>query len=338
MRFRIGFVLFLSCMAAVPGFAGSLQVYTGVVGGSISCNQGGGPPAAITAFFSDTLGFGIPIGGIAPCGLSGQVNNVSQGTGPLNSNYNLNNVALVTGATSSGSASASANYGNVDATASTTINGVVGGTGLSEAVAFGIDNDTLNIPGSGSGFMSFGFEFGGSLEVGNPGNGGEGQEDVVVQVGNIMQEVFYAGLSGTTVGVEGEELDSAGAYAFGEPVPGCVTGSGSFTCTNATFSTSMLPITFGMPMTFDFGLASAVEADDDQTVASDPPNISLNSIQVYNASGQMLQDFTIQSGSGAVYGADGIEAEPANTPEPSSFVLAGIGLTIAGVIRRRRRA
>jgi len=329
----------MAVLPAVPGFAGSLQVYTGVVAGNNICASDGATPAAITSFFgTDTIGFGLPLtgNGISSCGLSGQITNIAQAAGPLNTAYNLNNVGLFSGATFNGSASATANYGLVNAGATSSLTGLAGYLGLAESVAFGLANDTIDVPGSGNGFMAFGFTYGGSLTVGNPINGGAGQTQVEVQIGNTSQEIFYANLSGTSVAVEGEEPLSGGGYAEGEPVPGCTTGSGTFTCTNASLTTSLLPITFGMPMTFDFGLLTAVQANDDQTIDSDPPDISLTSIQVFNAAGQPLQNFSIQSGSGAVYGASGIESEPTNAPEPSTLLLAGLGLITAGTVRRRR--
>ena len=184
--------------------------------------------------------------------------------------------------------------------------------------------------------MAFDFTYDGTMTVGTPANGGAGQSQVEVQLGSTSQEIFYATLSGTSVGVEGEEVDPMGELAFGEPVPGCVTGSATYTCTNATFQSSELPVDFDVPTTFAFGLLTAVQANDSQTVDSDPPNISLSGIQVYDAAGEMISDFSIQSGSGAVYGADGIQSEPANTPEPATFLLAGLGLVAVGGMRRRR--
>lgn len=188
------------------------------------------------------------------------------------------------GAAFNGSASASANYGNANVGASASLTGNEGYLGLAESVAFGLVNDTFDIPGSGSGTMVIGFSYGGSMTVGNPANGGAGQTQVEVQVGSISQHVFSGTVSGTSVDVQGEEIDPEGQYAFGEPVPGCTQGSGSFNCSNATFSSSPLPFTFGIPVTFDFGLLPSVQALDDQTIDSDPPDISLRSIQVYDAS------------------------------------------------------
>jgi hypothetical protein len=338
-RFEVG--LCIAVLFVTPGFAGSVQVYTGVVAGNDVCSSDGATPSAITSFFgNDTIGFGLSLtgNGISSCGLSGQINNLTQVAGPLNTAYNLNNVDLLSGAIFNGSASATANYGLMSVGATSSLTGVAGYLGEAESVAFALANDTISLPGSGSGFMAFGFTYGGSLTVGNPANGGAGQAQVEVQIGNTSQEIFYANLSGTSVSAAGEEPIGGGEYAPGQPVPGCTTGSGTFTCTNATLTTSILPITFGTPLTFDFGLLTAVQAGDDQTITSDPPDISLTSIQVYNASGQLMQNFTIQSGSGAVYGADGIESEPTSAPEPATFLLAGCALLALGGKWWRKRA
>src|SRR5580658_9618694 len=339
---RIGATLLLVALTAIPSRAGSLQVYAGVVAGSDnSCDSGGATPTAITSFFgSDTSGFGLPLtgDGISSCGLSGQINNLTQSAGPLNTAYNLNNAGFVTGASFSGSASGYANYGVVGVSASGTLTGIAGDTGLAENVAFGIASDTINVAGTGTGSMIFDFTYNGTMTIGTPANGGAGQSQVEVQLGSLSQEIFTSGLSGTSVGVEGEEVDPLGQIVFGQPVPGCVIGSGTYTCTNATFQTSELPVDFGVPTTFAFGLLTALQANDSQTLDSDPPNMSLTGIQAYNANGQLISDLSIQSGSGAVYGANGIESEPANAPEPSTLLLAGLGLAAVGAVRRRRNS
>lgn len=338
-RYKTGATLLVMALTALPSSASSLQVYAGVVAGTNTCSSDGATPAAITSFFgSDTTGFGLPLtgNGVSSCGLSGQINNLTIPAGPLNTAYNLNNAGYVTGASFSGSAAGFANYGVVGVSASGTLNGVPGGTGLAESVAFGIASDTFNMVGAGSGFMAFDFTYDGTMTIGTPANGGAGQSQVEVQFGNTSQEIFSAGLSGTSVGVEGEEVDPMGQVAFGEPVPGCVIGSGTYTCTNATFLSSELPFDYGMPTTFAFGLITALQANESQTTTSDPPNITLTGIQVYDADGNPISNFTIQSGSGAVYGANGIESEPANAPEPSTFLMAGLALVTAGAVRRRR--
>jgi hypothetical protein len=332
----------LSVLTALPSGASSLQVYAGVVAGTNTCSSGGATPVAITSFFgSDTAAFGLPLtgNGISSCGLSGQINNLTLSAGPLNTAYNLNNAGYVTGASFSGSAAGFANYGVVGVSASGTLSGAAGGTGLAESVAFGIASDTLNIPGMGSGFIAFDFTYTGSMTIGNPSNGGTGVSQVEVQLGNTSQEILRAGLSGTSVGVEGEEfVPGLGETAFGQPVPGCVIGSGTYTCTNATFQSSELPFDSAMMPTFAFGLITSLQANESQTITSDPPNVTLTGIQVYDANGNPISDFTIQSGSGAVYGADGIESEPANAPEPSTFLMAGLALVTAGAVRRRRNS
>jgi hypothetical protein len=65
--------------------------------------------------------------------------------------------------------------------------------------------------------------------------------------------------------------------------------------------------------------------------------MTLTGIQVYNANGQQASDFTISSGSAAVYGADGIESTPsADAPEPATFLLAGVlPAALAGARRRQ---
>ena len=134
-----------------------------------------------------------------------------------------------------------------------------------------------------------------------------------MQVGSLSpQTIFYSPDSEGSIVVEGQG---------GSSVPGCVTGTGSFTCTHAAIQTSMLPVTFSTPTAINFGLFVGADPFGDGT--SIDPGLSLTGITLYNAEAQQISSFSITSGSGAVYGADGIISQPASAsvPEPSSVML-----------------
>ncbi len=342
---RIGMILLIAGAVSVPAHASSLEAYTGVIGGSnTGCSGAGGPPTAITSFFSDLGGFGLltdPGGnGISDCGLSGAVTDMIAPTGPLTNSYALGTTPYSSYPTNSfaGSASATASYGSVAVDTSGTVNGVQGFNGKAETVAFGIDNDSFNLTGAptGTGYMVFDYTLNASMTITNPANGGGGEMQVNVQVDNTNENIFYANFQGASVSVAGVENIAGSIYA-GEPVPGCVTGSGTFTCTNASLQTQMLQVNFGAPITYDMGLLSDTNPSISQTV-SDPTGLSLTGIQVYDSSGSFVSQFSITSDSGSSYGSDGFESGPASSPEPATFLLGGFALAAICGARRYRRS
>lgn len=119
----------------------------------------------------------------------------------------------------------------------------------------------------------------------------------------------------------------------GAAVPGCTTDTNSFSCTNATISTITLPVTFGTVMPINLGAIIAAQPGAGVSV---DPDLTLTGIQIYNADQQPISDFTITSGSGAVYGPNGIESEPANAPEPGTFLLLGLGFVGLGWVKAGR--
>jgi hypothetical protein len=307
---------------------------------------GGGPPTAITSYFSDLGGFGVltdPGGdGIGDCGLSGGISNLTAAAGPLTSVTNLGLTPYSSYPANSfyGSASATANYGSLSIATSGTVNGVQGANGNAETVAFGIASDTLNVaclPACTTGYMAFEFGLTGSLTVTNPANGGGGEMQVNVQAGSNNENIFYSNVAGASVYQGGIENVGGTLYA-GQPVPGCLTGSGNFVCTNATLQTFMMPVTFTGGVSFSFGLLGDTTPDSSQTVTVDPPDMSLSGIQVYDAGGNLISNFTITSGSGSAYGADGFESGPVSgTPEPGTLISLALGLVFLGLGHRRSR-
>jgi hypothetical protein len=214
-----------------------LQAYTGAVGGSNEC-PGGGPPV-VTHFFSTLGNFGLGAGGngISDCGLAGRVSNVvnvGAGAPPAISGTNLP-AAGYRGSgfgTYSGTGNADANFGSLTVSANGTLTGPEPANGVAESIGLAIADDTINIP-AGTGFIKLQYTFNGGLS--------QSTNDLVsadiaaqVQVGSVTQQIFYGLISEAAAGAFG---------ANGVGVPGCVTGTDNFECTNALISTTMLPVT-----------------------------------------------------------------------------------------------
>ncbi len=309
-----------------------LQAYTGAVGGSNEC-PGGGPPA-VTHFFSTLGTFGLGAGGngISDCGLAGSVSNVVNvgvgaplavsGTNLPAANYQGSGLG-----TYSGAASANANFGSLSVSADGSLTGPEPANGVAESIGLAIADDTLNIP-AGTSYMEFQYTLNGGLSQ-SASDLASGILEAQVQIGSVTQEIFYGLIAGNVAGAFGPN---------GTGAPGCVVGAGNFECTNALISTTMLPVTPGMDVTFDTGLMLTTDLLNGASSVDPSPGMTLSGIELFDANGNPITDFSLTSGSGAVYGADGLISEPlTSTPEPAmTWLLAGIFLAIAGARFRLR--
>jgi hypothetical protein len=327
----------LAAMAVLPSTAAQaspiqLQAYTGAVGGSNEC-PGGGPPV-VTHFFSTLGTFGLGAGGngISDCGLSGSVSNVVNvgvGAPPAISVTNLPAANYQGSAfgTYSGAGAANANFGSLSVSAGGALTGPEPANGVAESIGLAIADDTINIPG-GTSFMEFQYTLNGGLSQ-SASDLAAGSMEAQVQIGAVTQEIFYGFISDAAAG-------AFGANAVG--VPGCVTGTDNFECTNALISTTMLPVTPGMGVTFDVGLMLSTDLLNGASSVDPSPGMTLSGIELFDANGNPISDFSLTSGSGAVYGASGLVSEPTSaTPEPAMLWLLASGLLLVIVVARIRQ-
>jgi hypothetical protein len=301
------------------------------------------------AFFGGlTFGISGTGNGISDCNLLGSVSDVLQSTGTASSSSALSGSVFNGGYdTYSGTGTATTQYGTVSAGASgavtTTSGGAAGGT--AESVGYGIASDTLSFDplsaGSGTnGYVVLGYSINGSLAM-SAQNAGAAAAEVAVQVGSLSpQVIFYSVDQSTGLSLEGYTL----ASGLSSGVTGCSTGSSgpaSFSCVGGVISTQKVAISFNAPTAVDLGLYIGADPGTYGASTNIDPGVSLTSITLYNASNEQISDFTVTSGSGATYGADGIESQPfSNTPEPATFGLAACALAAFAWARRglRQRA
>jgi hypothetical protein len=311
-----------------------LQAYTGAVGGSNEC-PGGGPPT-VTHFFTTLGTFGLGAGGngISDCGLAGSVMNVvNVGTTPAVSQTNLNNATYLGAAntTYSGAATANANFGSLSVSADGAITGPEPANGVAESIGLAIADDTINIP-VGTAFMEVQYTLNGGISQ-SASDLAAGSMEAQVQIGSVTQEIFYGLIS---------EAAAGAITANGDSVPGCVVGTDNFECTNATISTTMFPVTPGMGVTFDVGLMLSTDLLSGASSVDPSPGMTLSGIELFDANGNPISNFSLTSGSGALYGANGLLGEPMSssaTPEPSTlWTLASGFLLVVVVTQIRRRA
>jgi hypothetical protein len=285
-----------------------LQAYTGAVGGSNEC-PGGGPPT-VTHFFSTLGTFGL---GAMPA---------ISGTNLPAANYQGSAYG-----TYSGAGSANANFGSLSVSADGTLTGPEPANGVAESIGLAIADDTLNIP-AGTGFMELQYTLNGGLSQ-SASDLASGSMEAQVQVGSVTQQIFYGLISEGVAGAFGPN---------GVGAPGCVVGAGNFECTNALISTTMLPVTPGMGVTFDVGLMVATDLLNGASSVDPSPGMTLSGIELFDANGNPISDFSLTSGSGAVYGADGLVSEPTSaTPEPAMLWLLASGLLFVIVVTRIRQ-
>jgi hypothetical protein len=309
-----------------------LQAYTGAVGGSNEC-PGGGPPV-VTHFFSTLGTFGLGAGGngISDCGLTGSVLNVVHagvGAPPAISATNLPAAGYQGSGfgTYSGSGNANANFGSLSVSADGTLTGLEPANGYAESIGLAIADDTLNIP-AGTGFMEFQYTLNGGLSQ-SASDLASGIISAQVQVGSVTQQIFYGLIAGNVAGAFGPN---------GTGAPGCVVGAGNFECTNALISTTMLPVTPGMGVTFDTGLMVSTDLANGASSVDPSPGMTLSGIELFDANGNPISDFSLTSGSGALYGANGLLGEPTSaTPEPAMWWVLASGFLLVIVVARIRQ-
>jgi hypothetical protein len=309
-----------------------LQAYTGAVGGSNEC-PGGGPPV-VTHFFSTlgTFGLGAAGNGITSCGLTGSVSNiihVGVGAMPAISATNLPAAGYLGSGlgTYSGAGNANANFGSLTVSANGSLTGPEPANGVAESIGLAIADDTINIP-AGTGFMELQYTFNGGLSQ-SVNDLASGDIAAQVQVGSVTQQIFYGLISEAAAGAFG---------ANGVGVPGCVTGTDNFGCANALISTTMLPVAPGMGVTFDVGLMVSTDLLNGASSVDPSPGLTLSGIKLFDANGNPISNFSLTSGSGAVYGASGLVSEPTfATPEPAMWWMLASGFLLVIVVARVRQ-
>jgi hypothetical protein len=122
---------------------------------------------------------------------------------------------------------------------------------------------------------------------------------------------------------------STGSGAAGYTVtPNSISGGG-------VFDTVPLDVVFGAPFDLTFGVFAYAIPRAGSASSSFASTALLTGIDVFDAAGRRIEDFTIVSGSGALYGPHGVQV--AAIPEPTTTALLATGLTGMFAAWRRRR-
>lgn len=324
-----------------------VETYTQVVGGQSACSTFVIAPPVLSRF--GAFGSGLPQGGLAACGVAGGFNLVTAPGGALNDTTSLGPTFITSGfgsGTFQGSASAKAKYGIIGAQGIASFTGATDSNTMIGADAYGRFSEALSFdpdathPFGSVGFTQLQITIDGALtftSLGAPSSG-QGRIDLsYVQGSGPIFDIFSA-----NAGAGGTYAASATSDVSGF-VTTIVPGVSESVSGNATVNTFLLPFLYGTPFDFDLGLLVAAGPRTQSEVdASFLATAFLSGISVFDQSGAHVNNFSITSGSGTFYDANGVHltaSEPGSTqvPEPTMLSLFAFGLLLPGLWRRKHR-
>jgi len=331
MTTSLGAVLWLLAAIAVPlNAAPTLETFVLAVGGR-STDSIAGPPSQVSDFFG-SRGVLIPDDLVAD-GLVGDFRFQSGGS-PLTDSLSVvtpNFVTLFSGSnTFTGNASSNANYGKVGAEAHGTYTGWSDGLTRTGSEGFATFRDGMTpfsptVPVGSHGFTNLHFTIDGSANV--VGTGASGIVVRFQQNNGPIDTMLDALVNGSSNPNTFYPYDGPGRAGFAI-TPFSVSGSG-------VFETGLLPVTFGTAFDFKLGLLSWLVPGKDVSIdVNFSSSALLTGIDVFDAVGNPVVDFSIESGSGTQYDANGV-----HIPEPSSLILClTAALSLIGMSRFSKRA
>ncbi len=308
-----------------PVSAASLDAYAGVIGGSgIGTVPGGcsnAPPPALN-FFSFT-GTAWPVEGIAACGYSGSLDQVTAATGPLGISKSLQPVSLGSSpgsGTFEGTAQSVANYGRLGATAHAFIgSGRPGGNTQFQSIAAARFSDTLTassplVAAASAGFVSYQFSVDGRLTaLGAPEAFYFGETYMALDLqhqGGPTYEVLNAHV----------RRGGIGTLSNRPPPAGWSTSEGSLIGGSTVFARDF-PIVWGQPWDLKLGLVAWAYGTADSDFLS---TARLTGLTLYDANHTLVSDFNLSAASGTLY-ASAVPEVPMGLLW--LFGLAGVGWT-----------
>jgi len=337
---RVASIVSLLAALALPAAhaAPQLQAGAGTVGGmgtgdiNAGCTTYGAP-ASVQAYFGSGYGIALPIGGIAACSYAGGWTEQVMPGGAATANGAVGPVILGNPGFAgyyTGSADASAQFTALRAGARGYYTAGLPGsqTALSDASAAAWFTDTLSlsspqvVPAS-AGYVGYRFQFSGSLAAtGTPAPYFFGEALALLAFQHDGGPVYFAAQAYARRGEMGTATAAAG------PLPGWTGGVGTVSGGGTVDTLDFLlpfPVVFGQPWELTLGLAARAYGESAAEFMSTARFVGLD---VFDAQGHRITDFTLTSGSGTDY--------LAAVPEPASMLLmlGGLGL-VGGVVRRR---
>jgi hypothetical protein len=326
------------CLAGLPtAHAASLRTITDVWGGNGNSNIAAGcttyaPIADLQTFFGGG-GFRVAGGNVA-CGYAGVTSDLTTAVGALLTSQTLPAVALdTTGSSFQGAATARASYGSLGVSAQGQLTGTPTGTSAVVATGAAFFQDTLSatsphVAPSAAGFVRYVFALDGSLSGAAANNG---IANVQLNLQQATGPVFGLGRVGTLGSALGTvtaiDIDIS-TWTLGT---GSVSGAGDFGSTVHVpfFGDVDLPMVWGSPWDVQVGLLATIYRTADASFMS---SAKLVDIQLFDAAHVRITDFALTSASGTDYLAPAVTP----VPEPQTWAMLLLGLTVLTLRRRRK--
>jgi glucose/arabinose dehydrogenase len=304
----------LTLLGVADATASSLESVAGAVGGQSSCSTSGSRPP-ISTLFGSYFQIGTTGNGISDCGLQGSIQDRTATQGPLTTTSSVN--TTVGGGTYTGSSSATSNFGALSVASHGQMLGVTRPGGVNQSGGFSIFNDQLTFKSStqangGLGKVVYTFTIGGGLTtpVPTPPFSSTNIANLVIQQGSFFQgNIFTARTASTETGT----ILGNPSYPGFTTALGTVQGSGQF-------SSASIPFVWGESVNLTVGLAAVGFPATGATVDAFL-NAVLSGIKVFDASDNLLNDFSITAASGSVYLASGVSS----VQIPPAFSAFGLG-------------
>lgn len=264
-------------------------------------------PAPINAFFGG--GMGLPIGGLAACGVAGGFDDATALHGPLAVSYPL--TSTWRNGSFSGTADATADYGVFRASAHSTFTGSRGSLTVDASESFGRANDALTItspgvPNGQSGTFRIVFTVIGGLST---TANGTADVELAYQYGPSIYTMFRSQVNDAVSLPFIAAIAFAGTPAF-TSTPGAMSGSAQA----STFAHSFV---FGTPFDFNTGMFVYTIPGASGSVLDAHFFAYVSAIEVLGPGGAAVANASISSASGATYGTSGVTAV---APAPSDDV------------------
>lgn len=290
-----------------------------------------GPATSNLGFFIN-VSVGVPTNGLTTCGIAGGFRTTTAASGPISDSTIVSTAFnALPGNTVNATASANARSGKVGAEAHTTFTGASNSLLVEGATSYGTFVETLDIKSptvvaKTSGTVRLAFTVDGNLSVAGPAPfASTADVEVNYQLGNGPSFVLFRAQANSATNIP---FAIAGT---GAPLVGFTLAPGSFSGVG-TVETFDLPIDWSTPTDLKFGVLASAQPGTGATADVNFLNSAkLTGIRAF-ANGQEITDFTVATGSGTIYTAQGVQIAP--VPLPAGLGLLSMGMLFVG--RRRR--
>jgi hypothetical protein len=308
--------------------AAALQVYAFSQGGESTCGASGPTEHMANDYLDGPSGKLYQFTPAPGCSVQQDNHYTSTVLGPLTAASTMNVAGFPGGGTFIGSSDAHAAYGQLGVDAFGNYGGLVDPSTKigSESFATFADSFTLAGPNGQGGVLVLSFTVGGSFET-SGGAGAEFEMDYRIGVGPALMLYRVQAIdSPPTLYYQG----------FVSSLPGLTVGPNSVT--GATVVSLDVPFTYNLPSAFEIALFAGETPSSNHGLGGGS-DAKVDFDHTATLTGILaLQDdqpvaFTIQSGSGTVYTADGVQQL---APEPASIWFLCAGLAMLAAIRRNR--